>query len=195
MGFRRTAALTLSLLVVFFAAPSQGRSRQASIEGVNLRQGPQSDLLVDFRVEGVRTRRVLDTLDSGLPVRFTYWVRVVRPRELRRDQVVAEVKVVRVLEKDNLRNRFHVTLAEGGDSEEVNTLDAALQAMTQVEGVSVMPLDALGGRRPMVLLLKAQLQKFQLPFHLHYLFAFVAYWDVETEWFSMPLPDSPNALP
>lgn len=195
MGFRRTAALTLLFLLWVLAAPSQGSTRRGYIDGVNLRRGPQSDLLVDFRVEGIRSRRVLETLDSGLPVRFTYWVRVVRPRELRRDQVVAEVTLVRVLEKDNLRNRFLVTLTEDGPVEEVGTLEAALQAMSQVEAVSVMPLDALGSRRALFLNIKAQLQKFQLPFHLHYLFAFVAYWDVETDWFSLLLPDTPNALP
>ncbi|MFU8855596.1 MAG: DUF4390 domain-containing protein [Deferrisomatales bacterium] len=196
MGLRRIAALSLTLLFVFLATPSSGRlARQPHIDGVNLRRGPHADLIVDFRVEGLRNRKILETLDSGLPVRFTYWVRVVRPRELRRDQIVAEVQIERVLEKDNLKNRFQVTLSEGADAEEVATLDAALQAMSQVEGVSVLPLDALGGRRPMVLMLKAQLQKFQLPFHLHYLFAFVSFWDVETEWHSLPLPDSPNALP
>jgi len=196
MGLRRTAALALFLvLLVLSAAPSHGRPRQALIDGVKLRRGPNADLLVDFRVEGIRNDRVIDMLDSGLPVRFTYWVRVTHPREVLRDEIVADVKLVRVLEKDNLKDRFRVVFEEGGEATDVPTLDAALEAMSRVEGVSVLPLDALDGRRPLVLKLKAQLQKFQLPFHLPYLFAFVSYWDVETEWASVALPETANALP
>lgn len=195
MGLRRTLALAFAFFLLLPAAPGEGRSRQASIEGVTLRRGHQSDLLVDFRVEGIRTRRVLETLDSGLPVRFTYWVRVVRPRDVLRDEIVAEVQLVRILEKDNLKNRFRVVAEEGGEGEDVGTLDAALQAMARVEGVSVLPLEVLSSRGPLVLRIKAQLQKFRLPFHLHYLFAFVAYWDVETPWTAVSLPASPDLLP
>ncbi len=195
MGLRHTSALALTAVLLLSAAPSQGRPRQAYIDGVQLRRGLHADLVVDFRVEGIRNERVIDTLDSGLPVRFTYWMQVTHPRELLRDEVVADVKLVRVLEKDNLKDRFRVTHEGSGEVRDVPSLDEALQAMARVDGVSVLPLDALAGRRPLVLRLKAQLQKFQLPFHLHYLFAFVAYWDVETEWTSVALPDTPNALP
>lgn len=195
MGLRSTAALSLALLLLLPAASSQGRPPQAHIDGVKLRRGARADLLVDFRVEGILNERILDTLDSGLPVRFTYWVQVTRPREFLRDQVLADRKLIRVLEKDNLKDRFRVTFEEDEESRDVSTLDAAIQTMARVEGVSVLPLAALAAPRPLTLRLKAQLQKFQLPFRLHYLFAFVSYWDVETDWYSLVLPASPNELP
>ncbi|MBE0617189.1 MAG: DUF4390 domain-containing protein [Proteobacteria bacterium] len=195
MGLRSTSALALALLLLLPVAPSQGRPPQAYIDGVKLRRGAHADLLVDFRVEGILNERILDTLDSGLPVRFTYWVQVTRPREFLRDQVVADRKLVRILEKDNLKDRFRVTFEDGEEPRDVATLDAAIRTMARVEGVSVLPLAALDASRPLVLRLKAQLQKFQLPFRLHYLFAFVSYWDVETDWYSVVLPATPDDLP
>lgn len=196
MGIRRSAALlllTVALLLV--AAPGAARQPEARIVDVQLHRGAQGDLAVDFRVEGVLNERVLDTLDSGIPVRFTYWVRVVHPRELLRDETLADLRLVRVLEKDNLKDRFRVSLEGRGDGRDVADLQQAIDVMARVENLSVLPLDALGSQTPLLLRIKAQLQKFQLPFRLHYLFAFVAYWDVETEWHTVPLPATVNALP
>jgi len=189
MGIRRSAVLplvTVSLLLL--AAPGLGRETEARIAEVNLHRGTQGDLAVDFRVEGILNDRVLDTLDSGIPVRFTYWVRVVRPREFLRDEALADLQLVRVLEKDNLKDRFRVTWEGEGETEDVPDLQQAIDLMARVENLSVLPLDVLGSQSPLLLRIKAQLKKFQLPFRLHYLFAFVAFWDVETKWYTVTLP-------
>jgi len=196
MGIRRSAALLL-ITISFLLVPASGLARQpeARIVDVELHRGAQGDLAVAFRVEGVLTQRVLDTLDSGIPVRFTYWVRVVHPHELLRDETLTELRLVRALEKDNLKDRFHVSLEGPGDGRDVADLQQAIDLMARVENLSVLPLDVLGSQTPLLLRIKAQLQKFQLPFRLHYLFAFVAYWDVETEWYTVTLPATADALP
>jgi len=196
MGIRRTAALLfVTVLLHFFAASALARQTEARIAQVKLHRGSQGDLAVDFRVEGILSERVLDTLDSGIPVQFTYWVRVVHPRKFLRDETIADLQFVRGLEKDNLKDRFRVTL-EGRDGErDVPDLQQAVDLLARVGDVSVLPLDVLGSRTPLLLRIKAQLQKFQLPFRLHYLFAFVAFWDVETEWYTETLPTTADALP
>ncbi|MHB8764707.1 MAG: DUF4390 domain-containing protein [Deferrisomatales bacterium] len=195
MGIRRT--LILLVLCCLVASPASSRSPRgaAYIDSVHLRRGARGDLVLDFQVQNALDARVLDTLDSGLPVRFTYWIRVERPRELARDEVVSDLRLERVLEKDNLKDRYRVTLGASATPRDVGVLSEAIAVMSRVEGVSLMPLEALGGRRPAVLRIKAQLQKFQLPFRLHYVFAFVSYLDVETDWYVVELPRQPDALP
>ena len=195
MGMRRSASLLLvTIPLLLYAAPGLGRSTEARIAEVNLHRGVQGDLAVDFRVEGILNERILDTLDSGIPVRFTYWIRVVHPREFLRDETVADVQLLRVLEKDNLKDRFRVTLEGRGETQDVPNLQQAIDLMARVENVSVLPLDVLGSRTPLLLRIKAQLQKFQLPFRLHYLLAFVAYWDVETPWYTVTLPTTADGI-
>lgn len=190
--WRLPTALLVTLLLGA-GAPALGARKEARIEEVTVRRGAQSDLVVGFRVQGALDQRVADTLESGLPVRFTYWLRVVRPRGLLTDVPVAERKIVRVLEKDNLKDRFRLVYQDEGRTEDVESLPAAVEAMARVDGVSVLPLDALAGSGALQLRIKAQLQEFLLPFRLHYLLPFVAYWDVETDWYAAPLPESPGA--
>lgn len=194
MGTRRSCLLLL-LLALLAAAPALAAKSRAYVDGVQLRRGTRADLVLDFRVQDALNERLLDTLDSGLPVRFTYWVRVTRSRDLGRDDVVVDLRIVRVLEKDNLKNRFRVSMEAGGETWDVGSLTEAMVAMSRVEGLSLFPLEALEGRRPLVLRVKAQLQRFQLPFRLHYVFAFVSVLDVETDWYVVELPLRPDAIP
>ena len=69
-----------------------------------------------------------------------------------------------------------------------------MEVMTRVEKVVLFPAEMLETRRPLLLKIKTQLQQFQLPFRLHYLLAFVSYWDVETDWYTLELPADKEAL-
>jgi hypothetical protein len=189
--------LSLALLIAVFAASGAawGRTAQAYIDGVSLRRGPRSDLLLGFRVQKAFDQHILDTLDTGLPVRFTYWIRLERPKGFLKDDVVREVRLDRSLVKDNLQERYRVTLQDGGETQNFFGLTEAVEAMTRVEGVSLLPLSALQRKGPQFLKIKAQLQKFRLPFHLHYVFAFVSHWDVETDWYVLELPKTADSIP
>ncbi|MBI5440134.1 MAG: DUF4390 domain-containing protein [Deltaproteobacteria bacterium] len=195
MGVRRALLLLLAAALFAPAAHVWGRTGHAYIDTVQFRRGTRSDLLVSFRVQRAFDDRVVDTLDAGLPVRFTYQLRVLRSRDVLSDVVVKDVHFDRTLVKDNLKDRYRVEPERGRQGQDVASLAEAVEAMTRVEGVRLLPLDALGRSGPLVLKIKAKLQKFQLPFHLHYLFAFVSYWDVETDWYVVELPANADAVP
>jgi hypothetical protein len=194
MGFWRFLVASVAVFFLLPTPPSQGRRGQAYIDDVRLYLGPGGDVTLDFRVKKVLDDFIADTLDSGLPVRFTHLIRVIQPRELKRDNVLVDLKLVRVLEKDNLKDRFRVTLEDTGESRQYGDLREAVEVMTRVEKVSLFPADVLETHRPLFLKIKTQLQKFQLPFRLHYLLAFLSYWDVETDWYTQELPPDQDAL-
>lgn len=183
------------LALVAAALPAWGRVGQAYIDAVSLRRGGRSELLVSFRVQNAFDSRLLDTLDSGLPIRFTYSLRVVRPREVLADQLVSAVTLDRTLVKDNLKNRYAVSSGYGADPRDVGSLTEAQEIMTHVDGARLIVPEGAGRSGPLLLKIKAQLQKFRLPFQLHYLFAFVSYWDVDTDWYVLELPRNADALP
>ncbi|GAB6063519.1 DUF4390 domain-containing protein [Deferrisoma palaeochoriense] len=157
------------------------------VTDVRLERGPRGDLLVSFRVEKALVPQLRETLESGLPVRFTFWVRVDRPKAWARDEVLADLQLTRTLEKNNLQNRFHVTFEDGSEGPEVPELEKAVDALARVERLSLLPLDALRGP-PAFLRIRARLQEFQLPFRLHRILPFVGLWDVETPWYVVEVP-------
>jgi hypothetical protein len=195
MGLRRTLLCLLAAALLAPAARVEARNGHAFIDSVQFRRGPRSDVLLSFKVQGAFDERVLDTLDSGLPVRFTYLARVIRSRDVLRDVVVKDVRVDRTLVKDNLKDRYRVQRDGKKAGEDLATLAEAVEAMSRVDGMRILQLDALGRSGPLQLWIKAKLQKFQLPFRLHYLFAFVSYWDVETDWYVVDLPANADAIP
>lgn len=197
MRSRRVYLLLSAFLAALAVSPPCVRARtgEAYIDAVSLRRGARADVTLSFRVQKAFDPRVLDTLDSGLPVRFTYLVQVVRMREVLPDLVVADIRVERTLVKDNLKNRYRVTLTASGEERDFPTLAEAAEVMSRVDGLHLISLDTLSRQPQLTLKIKAQLQKFQLPFHLHFVLAFVSYWDVDTDWYVLELPRSAEALP
>lgn len=197
MGFRPASSLAALLFAALALAPADlpAKTGQAYVDAVVLRRGARADLTLNFRIERAFDNRILDTLDSGLPVRFTYLIQVAKSRDVLRDQLVADVRLDRTLVKDNLKNRFRVKLTANGEEKDFGTLTEAAELMSRVEGLSLLPLEALQRQGPLLLKIKVQLQKFQLPFHLHYLLAFVSYWDVDTDWYVIELPRSADSIP
>ena len=189
MGPWRILLLSLCFLIIV-PARAPALDRPAYIDGVALGRGPRGDLLVSFRVQNAFVPGILDTLESGLPIRFTFWIRVDRPRKWRPDEVLADLRIERVLDKDNLKNRYRITYEDHRTVRYEADLARAVAAMARVDKVSVLPLDALGGDPPPYLRIKARLQEFRLPFRLHYLLPFVSFWDVETEWYVLEIPRS-----
>lgn len=194
MGLRRIISLFLLIAVLVPAGHGWSRSGDAYIDGVTLHRGSRDDLLLSFRIQRAFDQRILDTLDSGLPVRFTYWIRVEQPRGVLPDRLVVEVRLDRSMVKDNLKDRYRIT-TDAGESRDLPGLTEAVETMTQVDRVSVMPLATLNRSAPLLLKIKAKLQKFKLPFHLHYLLAFVSYLDVDTDWYVLELPRNGDAVP
>ncbi|MDF1551880.1 MAG: DUF4390 domain-containing protein [Deferrisomatales bacterium] len=193
MAFRRFLIALAAWLAVWGAAPVVAADNAAYVADVRLTRGSAQDLVLAFRVQQAMDQRVIDTLESGLAVRFTYWIRVQSPRRLFPDENLVDLKLERVLEKDNLKNRYRLTMVEGQPSRDVPNLAEALAVMSRVEGVSLLPLEVLGSRRPLYLRVRARLQRFEMPFRLHYVLPFVSYLDVGTDWYSLELP-APSAV-
>lgn len=188
MGIRRYLAALAVLFAVLPAADGHARRGQARIDEVQVNRDPDGMLRVHFRVVEALDPRVREALESGIPVRFRYRLRIERKRRFGRDEVVVRRQIERVLEKDNLKNRYRVSPGRDGETAEYASAEEAVRAMTVVTREPLVAIGALPRGEPLILRLKAELQKFKLPFHLHYVFAFLSVLDVETEWLEVELP-------
>jgi len=185
------------LTIYFLLAPvssSFAETGPAFIDKVKLEINAQKELTLDFQLEKAMDARLLDILDSGLPVKFEFWIKVQHPREFFRDKTIFDKTLVRTLRKDNLKNRYMVAIEESGSTIDCATIEEAINLMSRVDDVKLFPVKTLKDDPPLFLHIKAQLNKFKLPFKLHYLLAFVSYWDVETDWYTLKLPVNADAL-
>ena len=103
MALRCRSFALLMLAAILFAPRAWAAESKAFIADVRLSQGSAKDLVLEFRVHQAMDQRVLDTLESGLAVRFTYWVRVQHPRRFFPDEsAVGQSITVRIGRPDYL---------------------------------------------------------------------------------------------
>lgn len=174
------ALIALAALAIFVCQPlaHAEKTSSARVDNVLLERGEDGDMLVSFTVEGATDKKLAETLDSGLPVRLVFELRVVRTANFLMGGVIAYSKFERVLEKDNLKNRYRVTI--GDDYTDLDSLEEAMNQMVTVEGVSIIQLSELLPSEDYRLETVVKLEEFRLPFFLHRILPFVAYWDITT---------------
>lgn len=138
------------------------------------------NIAVDFSLKNVVVDKLTQTLDSGLPVRFLFQVRLVRKAGVLTSGVLADKQFERVLEKDNLKNRYKISY--DGNTEEIPAFSDAIEALSQVEDFELAPvLDLIPDKRYQVEV-QVKLEEFRLPFLLHRILPFMNLWDMTTPW-------------
>jgi len=144
------------------------------------------NLMIAFKVDGAVTEELVETLDSGLPVRFIYRVKVSRRASMLMGATLANLNFERVLEKDNLKGIY--TISQDDRSVELKSFEEAMEVMTEVEDVETVPLSSLLGGEKYRAEVQVKLEEFRLPFHLHKILPFMSMWDIETPWKRVNVP-------
>jgi hypothetical protein len=187
MFLRRAVFLFFLLLAISPSAfPAEGKGTSSQISDVAFKLDANGFLTVDFNVTGLLDGRLKTTLDSGLPVRFTYTVRL-----LRLDRGLWEGDAVfltfeRVLEKDNLKNRY--ILSDGDKKVNFDSAEEALGAMSKVEALPVCETSRLNESSKYRSEIQVKFEEFRLPFFLHRFLPLVSLGDLKTPWRKDPIP-------
>lgn len=149
------------------------------------RAGPR--IVVDFDVANLYDLRLAETLDSGLPVRIVYHVRLMRRGSFFISGVVADTRIERVLEKDNLANKYRLTTDK--EIEETGDLPAAIEILRRARSVDLVEAADLIPDSRYQVEVQVKLEEFRLPFHLQRLLPFLSGNDRKTPWKKMRLPN------
>ncbi|HEY6009131.1 MAG TPA: DUF4390 domain-containing protein [Geobacteraceae bacterium] len=192
MKFRRDNLLIAIVLSALAAAPAQAKDG-AYVGDVAMSRTESGRLAASFTLQNAMGPRVLETLESGLPVRFLYRAKVTCDDLPSWDRTVGTKDLERILEKDNLKNRYVVT--EGEARHEFDTLEDATAVMSRVTDLSVVRLSKLPESGACRLEIQVRLEEFRLPFHLHRVLPFVSFWDVRTPWHLEAIPDEIRGKP
>jgi hypothetical protein len=146
----------------------------------------RDNLLLYLSVKGAFPPKIEATIQSGVPTIFSFYINLVRVRNLWFDQQMTDIKVIHTIKYDNLKQEYSITRSWEGDKPLiVKTFEEAKKLMSEVDSLVVAPLDHLEKGQQYQIRAKAELSKVTLPFYLHYVLFFVSLWDFETDWYTV----------
>lgn len=185
MSTCRFFRLVLLGLLFLLAGNRESFARNATIEEFIVTNS-STDLLVFFTVRNAFTREMEEGIRNGIPVTFTFQVELSRKRKTWLNKGIVSHAVAQTLSYDNLKEEYSV-LRQGSAAPVFRTrsLAEAKKAMSQVNGMAVLPLAALVPEAEYLLRVKARLDEKTLPFSFHYLIPFWNLWNFETGWYSV----------
>jgi hypothetical protein len=172
-------------LLFLLAGNRESFARNATIEEFIVTNS-STDLLVFFTVRNAFTREMEEGIRNGIPVIFTFQVELSRKRRIWPGKGIVSHAVAQTLSYDNLKEEYSVQ-RQGSLAPVLRTrsLAEAKKAMSQVNGMAVLPLAVLVPEAEYLLRVKARLDEKTLPFSFHYLIPFWNLWNFETDWYSV----------
>jgi hypothetical protein len=146
----------------------------------------QEHLLVYFNVQDCFTQEMNRAILSGIPTTFTYYIELSQTRTFWPNKKLISLKVQHTVKYDALKEEFKITLSEKKNQTiTVKEFFKVQELMADVSNIQVYSLNKMEKNQYYQLRLKAELDKFKLPFYLHYIFFFVSLWDFETSWYTV----------
>ncbi len=144
---------------------------------------PADDLVLSFQVQGAFKKELEETILSGAPATFSFFVLVSEFRGIKWDKKILEINLSHTIKYDNLKNEFTVKRSWENDKPlTTGSFDQAKQWMTEITDLRLLPLSHLQKGGHYKIKAKAELEKVTLPLFLNYIFFFVALLDFETDW-------------
>ena len=181
--FKRFIAMLLSGLLL--AMPAIADAQDARLTNIIV-TNTRDNLLLYLTVKGAFSPKIENTIQSGVPATFSFFINLYKVRDLWLDKQVASIKVTHSIKYDSLKNEYTVTRSwEGNRPLVVKSFDEAKKLMTEVDSLVIVPLKKLEKGKQYQLSAKAELSKLTLPFYLHYVLFFVSLWDFETDWYTI----------
>jgi hypothetical protein len=125
-------------------------------------------------------------LHSGIPMEFTFFIELLKTKANSPDEELQTMEFSHILKYDPLKEIYQLEIGERKyKKSSYKSLDDAMQAMAEINGLKVLKLNRLLPDSSYVLRLKAELYKKTLPMNLHLLIPFVSMWNLETDWFTI----------
>lgn len=143
----------------------------------------KEDLIVFANLENSFNSEMLETLHSGVPLRFVFYLELYKTTKDWPDELLTSVSFQHTMYFDPLKENYRITLEEENNKELTFTsLFEAQKGINEINGARVIDLQQLVPERLYKLRLRAELYQKTLPLGLHSIFPFLSWWDVETDW-------------
>ena len=177
LGF--LSAVFLSLPAPCFAVDQPN----AVIENIKL-ANTRDDLLTYFDVHNAFTDKISQAATNGIPTTFSFYVTLYHTDDSWLDKKIADIQVKSTLRYNPLKKEFSVHRPWKEETPFVTaSFEEAKAAMTEIDNLTIIPLNRLVKGNKYQLRIKAELDKVTLPLSLHNILFFVSFWDFETNWY------------
>jgi len=143
----------------------------------------RDDLLLYTHIKGAFNEKITKAVKSGVPATFSILITLHQTRDLWFDKKIKEKEVSHTLRYDNIKEEYIVERSWEKDQPLVTESFAeATRRMCNMQGLPICEMEKLDKGGKYRIEAKAKLDKMTLPFYLHYVFFFLAFWDFETNW-------------
>ena len=129
------------------------------------------------------TSEMIEILDSGIPLHFTFYIELHKIAEKVPDEQVTELILKHTMIFDTLKENYKVTLEE--DKNKTHSFRSLLEAqkiINEINGIEVIELSQLIPDNLYKIKIRAELYRKTLPMSLHNILPFFSWWDVKTGW-------------
>ena len=174
--------LTYLMIFCLFFCPFELNAKKALIKDIMVTNDPVH-LLLYARMSGCFTEKIDKAVFAGVPTTLTVFVDLFKENSGRRDEKLSGLKVQHTIKYDNVKKIFNVSVNNQKNWVSFSNFNNAKQMMSDVNALPVTALSKLAKNNYYYLKLKVEVRKIRLPLHLEYLFFFVSFWDVETDWY------------
>jgi hypothetical protein len=185
MHFNSIVFRIIFVLILIFPAIANGKVNPEQKATINELTATTSEnhLIVFGTLENSFTSEMIETLHSGIPLRFSFFVELYKMTENWPDELIVAHNFQHIMTFDTLKENYRVTLEE--DNNKVlsfRSLFEAQKVINEINGVRVEELKGLLPDNRYKLRMRAELYQKTLPLSLHNILPFLSWWDIETDW-------------
>jgi len=176
------------LLIISLLIKSISFAEELSIKDIVI-SGDISEIRVSSFLKGNLDSDILETIKSGIPTTFTYYIELYKKQSLRFDKKISSKTVKNTVEYDNLKKEYRAI--QDINKETKNSLLKNInEAESWIRGLNNIPIaddNVLRVETPYYLKVKAKLKSIKFIFPLNYVLFFFSVFDKDTEWQKSPL--------
>ena len=177
------------LMVVFLlqlmapvSVPAQDTS-QPVLTDIKL-ANTRDDLLIYFKVENAFPPKIMQSIENGILPPFSFHLSLYKTGGSWLDKKITEIEIQSAIKYNSLKQEYTVSRPWKEEKPAVTkSFEEARDWMTRIDNMVVAPLADLVKGEKYQIRIRAKLTRVTLPFALHYVFFFVSFWDVKTDWY------------
>jgi hypothetical protein len=154
-----------------------------ALTGIKL-ANTRDDLLLYFEVENAFPQKITQAIENGIPTTFSFYVSLFKTSDSWLDKKIADIDIKSTIKFNSLKQEYAVIRPWKDEvPAETKSVEEAREWMTEIDNLTVIPLADLVKGQKYQIRIKARLARITLPFSLHYIFFFLSFWDIETDWY------------
>ncbi|MFV1950629.1 MAG: DUF4390 domain-containing protein [Nitrospinota bacterium] len=172
--------ISLSLITTIFSTPVYGK---ISIDNISI-TSMSEDIKISVTLHDGFSKNIVEAIESGVPVTFTYYLELRRKVPMWFDDKVSMRTIKRTLQYDTLKKEYEFGYFDGEESGNKITkeFDEIKELMTQIDGISLASSKMLNPNKKYYVRIRANMKSERPWFPFSYILFFFSFFDFDTSW-------------